>query len=81
MQASLTWHDGDRLEGPEDPEGPEAGEVAHLDEGGEVAGGDHREVQPVPGVPARPTEHPRFYRKHLIFAFKNIAVSMAMASS
>ena len=51
QNVSLTRHDGDRLERPEDPERPEAGEVAHLDEGGEVAGGDHGEVQPVPGVP------------------------------
>ena len=46
----LTRHDGDGLECPEHPEGPEAGEVAHLDEGGEVAGDDDGEVEPVPGV-------------------------------
>ena len=48
---SLTWHDGDSLESSEDPECPETGQVAELHEGGEVAGEDHDEVQPVPGVP------------------------------
>ena len=48
---ALTGHDGDCLERPEDPERPEAGEIAHLDERGEVAGGDHGEVQPVPRIP------------------------------
>ena len=47
----VTWHDGDRLEGPEDPEGAQAGQVAELDEGGEVAGEDDDEVEPVPRVP------------------------------
>ena len=46
----LTWHDGDRLERPEHPERPQSGQVSHLDEGGEVAGEDDDEVQPVPGV-------------------------------
>ena len=53
---ALTGHDGDCLERPEDPERPEAGEIAHLDERGEVAGGDHREVQPVPRIPERADE-------------------------
>ena len=37
MNESFTWHDGDGLESPENPEGSETGEVAEFDEGGEVA--------------------------------------------
>ena len=46
----LTWHDGDGLEGAQDAERPESGEVPHFDERGEVAREDDREVQPVPRV-------------------------------
>ena len=49
--AWLTWHNGDGFESPEDSECPESGQVAHLDEGREVAGEDDGEVEPVPGVP------------------------------
>ena len=42
----LTGHDGDCLESPEYPEGPERGEVSK--DRGQEAGDDHEEVQPVP---------------------------------
>ena len=44
-------HDGDSLQSSEHSESPEAGQVAHVYEGGEVARADDEEVQPVPGVP------------------------------
>ena len=37
LDESLTWHYGNRLEGPENPEGSESGQVAELNEGSEVA--------------------------------------------
>ena len=48
---SVTRHYGDSLESSEDPEGPQASQIAHVYEGGEVARADDEEVQPVPGVP------------------------------
>ena len=47
---SLTWDDGDGLEGSQHPEGPERSEVAEVDAHGEVGEADDDEVEPVPGV-------------------------------
>ena len=50
-ERDYTWHDGDRLEGPQYAEGPQAGQVAHIHADGGVPWGDDDEVQPVPGIP------------------------------
>ena len=50
-ERDCTWHDGDRLEGPQYAEGPQAGQVAHFHADGGVPWGDDDEVEPVPGVP------------------------------
>ena len=43
-------HDGDCLESSEHPEGSEARQVAHVYEGCQVSGTDHKKVQPIPRV-------------------------------
>ena len=44
------WHDGHRLESSEYPKGPQARQVSHVYEGGQVSGTDHKKVQPIPRV-------------------------------
>ena len=44
----MTWDDGDGLEGAQDAEGAQSGQVADLDAHGGVAGEDDDEVEPVP---------------------------------
>lgn len=49
-EIEITWHNGNCFESPENPEGPESRQVAHVYEWCQVAGTDHKEVQPIPRV-------------------------------
>lgn len=50
LTQKITRHDGHCFESSENPECPETRQVAHVNEGSQVAGADHKEVQPVPRV-------------------------------